>query len=241
MNVDIETLKDYLVSPDVITGAVIMMLVLVVVSILLRGGRSRQGNSAKAGSFRHQQVSSKSYGDVGEPEDFKRGKGVSFLKPRKDDNLYIDAISESLMSDQGMSTPEGGEVDEECRVDAITEAEVYLTYNRPEQALQVLQEGYARGDGNQVLIALKLLDVFELMRTATGSEGEMLKFIDRLFADRAQYSGEEWAQLTEKIMQVKEDVLPPMEVKKKTGDESAEEGTVALEYDEEGNLVYKEN
>jgi len=80
-------------------------------------------------------------------------------------------------------------------VDLITQSEVYLTYNRPMQAVQALQEEYAKPDSDKFVVGSRLIKVFEKIGSSDERNTAMRNFIVTLNNDIEAFSNSEWDAL----------------------------------------------
>ena len=84
---------------------------------------------------------------------------------------------------------------QEDTVDPLTQSEVYLAYNRPLQALEVLLEEYARPDRNKFMVAVRILKVYRKMGDTEARNESLSSFIVSLNSDIELFSNEDWAVL----------------------------------------------
>jgi len=104
-----------------------------------------------------------------------------------DDDQWADTEQDSSL--EGMESLDGGDVD------LITQSEVYLTYNRPMQAVQALQEEYAKPDSDKFVVGSRLIKVFEKIGSSDERNTAMRNFIVTLNNDIEAFSNSEWDAL----------------------------------------------
>ena len=80
-------------------------------------------------------------------------------------------------------------------VDLITQSEVYLTYNRPMQAVQALMEEYAKPDTDKFVVGSRLIKVFEKIGGSDERNAAMRNFIVTLNNDIEEFTNSEWDAL----------------------------------------------
>ena len=119
-----------------------------------------------------------------------------------------------------------------------------MTYDRPYQAIRVLEEGYARGGPNRTKIALSLLGVYDTLSDKLNIKIPQTDFINSLYADRATFTPTEWQSILEKINALQsrqssqeEATDNPPAPAPAADTAKAPEG---LKYDENGDLIFKQ-
>ncbi|MEM7194686.1 MAG: FimV/HubP family polar landmark protein [Pseudomonadota bacterium] len=162
--------------------------------------------------------------------------GVSYIHPDEENAVYVsdDEDSTLLILDDSIGSMDDGDVTQNGRVDSITESEVYMTYDRPYQAIRVLEDDYERGGPNRPEIAIKLLGIYEELAGRLNIEDPQAHFIQRLHSDRETFTSYDWQRILEKVneSQMKQPVAES-EVKKTPRSQNG------LQYDENGDLIFK--
>jgi FimV-like protein len=136
----------------------------------------------------------------------KPGQGVTYLEPDEQDNTFLsDDIftSEETQGNQESNkteiTPEVIDIPQDHKLDSITEADVFMKYDRPDLAIQVLEDEYRNDTGNQGLIALKLIDVHESLSGKTDTDSSFKSLIQRLYSDMDKFDSDTWQKISERI------------------------------------------
>ncbi len=104
-----------------------------------------------------------------------------------DDDGWADTEQDSNL--EGMESLDGGDVD------LITQSEVYLTYNRPMQAVQALTEEYAKPNSDKFVVGSRLIKVFEKIGASDERNTAMRNFIVTLNNDIEAFTNSEWDAL----------------------------------------------
>ena len=138
--------------------------------------------------------------------DAKPGQGVTYLEPDVQDNTFLsddifssEDAEKNVETDQAEISPEVVEIPQDHKLDSITEADVVLKYDRPDLAIQVLDDEYRKGTGNQGLVALKLIDVHESLSGKTDTDSSYKNFIQKLYADIDKFDNKTWQVIADRI------------------------------------------
>jgi FimV-like protein len=141
----------------------------------------------------------------------KPGQGVTYLEPDEKDNTFlsddifsseeVERTQETSKAETSETAPEVIDMPQDHKLDSITEADVFLKYDRPDLAIQVLEDEYRNGTGNQGLVALKLIDVHESLSGKTDTDSSLKNFIQKLYADIDKFDNSTWQKISERIDQ----------------------------------------
>ncbi len=88
-------------------------------------------------------------------------------------------------------------------VDLLTQSDVYLAYGRPMQAIQVLEEEYARPGGNRYGVAARMFQAFRKLDDTPERKQMLRAFVTTLNADRQHFSSSEWDRLRETLRELR--------------------------------------
>ncbi len=160
-----------------IGGVVILSLLLM--AWMMRSSRREKELLGERGQQRFDQL------------DLDDSKGVSFSA---DPESAIDPDdSEGLLAQPGLTLETDSLQDSD--VDLITQAEVYLKYHRPSQAVQALREEYGKPDSDKFVVAMRLVDVFKEIGGTEERNNALGSFISRVNEDIDLFSDEQWINL----------------------------------------------
>jgi len=138
--------------------AVLLLAALLFAWMMKRGGKSAASSDDKPDLATYAQATGKGVGvsyDVSENQ-------LSLLEDDEDDDQWMQPQDVNI---ENIETLEGSDVD------LITQSEVYLTYNRPMQAVQALMEEYSNTAMRNFIVTLNN-DIEEF----TNSEWDALRF-----------------------------------------------------------------
>ena len=212
------TIAELTISEMVVSGSIVLVLLLLAITLI---GKIRN---------RYRKNSRDSLAP------YKPTRGAFFQQPEEDDYLYmsLDADSISYLSDQNPSYNDDVDSLQSSQVDAVTEAEVYMAYDRPQQAIQVLEEEYQRRGENQGQIAIKILEIYQSLDESMDRNRSLLGFARQLNENRNQIDQEDWASIVAIVQKIdqsgkgeQQQVPPP------------DEGLDPLMYDEEAGHNYE--
>ncbi|MBX2884958.1 MAG: hypothetical protein KTR32_33690 [Granulosicoccus sp.] len=119
--------------------------------------------------------------------------GVTYI-PDNQLSLLEDDEDEQWMSQPDVNMENIDSLDG-ADVDLITQSEVYLTYNRPMQAVQALMEEYAKPDTDKFVVGSRLIKVFEKIGSSEERNTAMRSFIVTLNNDIEEFTNSEWDAL----------------------------------------------
>lgn len=129
---------------------------------------------------------------------YTEGEGVCYEMSKSAASLDLNDADEPWSMSKELSEAELDNL-QESAVDPITQSEVYLTYNRPRQAIEVLWEEYAKPDSDKYVVAKRILKVYRTMGDNKHRNASMRNFIVTLNDDIEIYSSEQWDELREEI------------------------------------------
>ena len=148
---------------------------------------------------------------------YTEGEGVSYEAGNTVATLDLNDTEEPWTVNREMTEADLDNL-QESAVDPITQSEVYLTYNRPQQAIEVLWEEYAKPDSDKFVVAKRILKVYQSMGDNEHRNASMRNFIVSLNDDIEVFSRPQWDELREEL-----DVL------RKTEQADAIEGVAELD------------
>ncbi|MGB5706467.1 MAG: hypothetical protein WBM41_06515 [Arenicellales bacterium] len=122
------------------------------------------------------------------------GGGVSYVTPSASATLDLDDAEEPWTPQNDMSEADLDNL-QESAVDPITQSEVYLTYHRPQQAIEVLWEEYARPDSDKFVVAKRIIKAYKTMGDNEHRNASLRNFIARVNDDIELFSPEQWDEL----------------------------------------------
>jgi hypothetical protein len=123
-----------------------------------------------------------------------KGGGVSYVTPSSSATLDLDDAEEPWTPQKDMSEADLDNL-QESAVDPITQSEVYLTYHRPQQAIEVLWEEYARPDSDKFVVAKRIIKAYKTMGDNEHRNASLRNFIARVNDDIELFSPEQWDEL----------------------------------------------
>ena len=129
---------------------------------------------------------------------YTEGEGVCYQMSESAASLDLKDADEPWSMRKELSEAELDSL-QESAVDPITRSEVYLTYNRPRQAIEVLREEYAKPDSDKYVVAKRILKVYRTMGDNEHRNASMRNYIVTLNDDIEIYSSEQWDELREEI------------------------------------------
>jgi len=122
------------------------------------------------------------------------GGGVSYVTPSTTATLDLDDAEEPWTPQKDMSEADLDNL-QESAVDAITQSEVYLTYHRPQQAIEVLWEEYAKPDSDKFVVAKRIIKAYKTMGDNEHRNASLRNFIVSVNDDIELFSPEQWDEL----------------------------------------------
>lgn len=129
---------------------------------------------------------------------YTEGEGVSYEVSESAASLDLNDADEPWSMTKELSEADLDNL-QESAVDPITQSEVYLTYNRPQQAIEVLWEEYAKPDSDKYVVAKRILKVYRTMGDNEHRNASMRNFIVTLNEGIEIYSSEQWQELREEL------------------------------------------
>lgn len=100
-----------------------------------------------------------------------------------------DPMREEMRS-EAVAMAQQSTIEQVMDVDPLTEAEVYLAYDRKEQAIKVLKDAYATNPKDQN-VAVKLLSLYQGIDDADSFD----RVLETAFANRAEDSEDQWPKI----------------------------------------------
>lgn len=133
--------------------------------------------------------------------DHDQSRGVTFSA---DPEGSIDPDDADVGMVQPTLAPDGESL-LESDVDLITQAEVYLKYHRPGQAVQALREEYGKPDSEKFVVAMRLVDIFRQMGDTDERNKALGSFISRVNEDIEEFSEDQWSELRQGLDSMRRD------------------------------------
>ncbi len=122
------------------------------------------------------------------------GGGVSYVTPSSTATLDLNDAEEPWAPQKDMSEADLDNL-QESAVDAITQSEVYLTYHRPQQAIEVLWEEYAKPDSDKFVVAKRIIKAYKTMGDNEHRNASLRNFIVSVNEDIELFSPNQWDEL----------------------------------------------
>jgi cell division protein FtsB len=129
---------------------------------------------------------------------YTEGEGVRYEVSESAASLDLNDTDEPWSMSKELSEADLDNL-QESAVDPITQSEVYLTYNRPQQAIEVLWEEYAKPDSDKYVVAKRILKVYLSMGDNEHRNASMRNFIVTLNDDIEIFSSEQWEELRQEL------------------------------------------
>ena len=129
---------------------------------------------------------------------YTEGEGVSYEAGNTVATLDLSDTEEPWTVNKEMTEADLDNL-QESAVDPITQSEVYLTYNRPQQAIEVLWEEYAKPDSDKFVVAKRILKVYQSMGDNEHRNASMRNFIVSLNDDIEVFTRPQWDELRDEL------------------------------------------
>ena len=190
--------QDLLQRAKSILGPLNSPIVQLVLAILVLGFMLLAWMLRKEKKQKHRQIEVVLKEDSLNDVPYTEGEGVSYVASGSVASLDLNDADEPWSMSKDMSEADLDNL-QESAVDPITQSEVYLTYNRPQQAIEVLWEEYAKPDSDKYVVAKRILSVYQSMGDNEHRNASMRNFIVSLNDDIETFSREQWQELREEL------------------------------------------